>query len=184
MYKEIINKTKPEMEKVLNFLEKELQGIRSGRATPLLVEDVQVACFGQTFPLKQLSSISVPGPREILIQPWDKSYIEGIVKALEQTGIGASPIVDKDSVRINLPALSEDFRKDMVKIIAEKQENARQTIRKWRDDAWSEIQEKSREGKIREDDKFKGKEELQDLIDEYNKKIDELGEKKKKEVME
>jgi len=184
MYKEIINKIKPEMDKTVSFFERELQNVRTGRASPALVEDVQAECFGQKFPLKQLAAISTPGPREILIQPWDNSYIDGIVKALEKTGSGASPVVDKNAVRINLPPLSEEFRKELVRLVAEKQEKTKKTIRKWREDAWSEIQERFREGKIREDDKFKGKDELQDLIDEYNEKIDEMAEKKRKEIME
>src|SRR4030043_717750 len=108
MYKEIIQKIKPELEKTVSFLEGELAKIRTGRATPALVEDVVCDCFGQKFPLKQLAAISTPEARQILIQPWDKSYIEGIVSALEKTGIGANPIVDKDVVRINLPPLNED----------------------------------------------------------------------------
>ena len=182
MYKEIIEKIKPELEKTVNFLEKELQKIRTSRASPSLVEDVEVECFGQKFRLSQLAAISIPEPRQILIQPWDKSYIEGIVAALERTGVGSSPIVDQNLIRINLPSLSEEFRKDLLRLISEKQEQARQTIRRWREEAWREIQERFREGKIREDDKFKGKDDLQDLVDEYNKKIEELGERKKKEI--
>lgn len=83
-YKEIIDKIKPELDKVIIFLERELQKIRTGRATPSLVEDIIVECFGQKFPLKQLAAISVPEPKQILIQPWDKSYIEGIISALEK----------------------------------------------------------------------------------------------------
>ncbi len=183
-YKKIIEKIKPEMEKVVNFLERELQTVRGQRVSPALVENIQVACFGQIFPLKQLASISVPEPRKIVIQPWDKSYIEGILIALGKTGTGASSIVDKDIIRINLPSLSEEFRNDLIRLVSEKQEEAKKVIRKWREETWGEIQEGFREGKIREDDKFKGKDELQDLVDEYNKKIEELGEKKKKEITE
>jgi len=183
-HKEIINKIRPELDKVIAFLDQELQKIRTGRASPSLVEDIVVECFGQKFPLKQLSAISIPEPKQILIQPWDKSYIEGIVKALEQTGIGANPIVDKDAVRISLPPLSEDYRKDLLRLISEKEEQARQTIRRWREEAWDEIQERFREGKIREDDKFRAKDELQELVDEYNEKIEKIGEKKKKEISE
>lgn len=181
-YNDIINKIKPELEKVINFLERELAKIRTTRATPALVEDIEVECFSQKFPLKQLAAISIPEPRKILIQPWDKSYIEGIVKALEKVSIGSAPVVDKNLIRINIPPLSEEFRKDLVRLISEKQEGARRTVRRWREEAWREIQEGFREGKIREDDKFKGKDELQDLVDEYNKKIEEMGEKKKKEI--
>ena len=127
------------MDKVVNFLDRELAKFRTGRASPSLVEDIVVECFGQKFPLKQLSAISIPEPRQILIQPWDRSYIEGIVKALSETGIGANPVVDKEAVRINLPPLSGDYRKSLLHLISEKQEEARRTIRKWREEAWDEI---------------------------------------------
>jgi len=181
-YKDIINKIKPELEKVITFLEKELSKIKSGRASPSLVEDIVCDCFGQKFPLRQLAAISIPEPRQILIQPWDKSYVEGIVRALENTGIGASPIVDKDVIRINLPPLTEEYRKNLLRVLSEKKEEARRTIRHWREKAWNEIQERTRKGEIREDDKYRAKDELQDLIDEYNKKIEEMGERKKQEI--
>lgn len=183
MYKEIIKKIEPELDKVLVFLDRELMMIRTGRASPSLVENVIVDCFGQKLPLKQLAAISSSGPREITIQPWDKSYIEPIEKALSQTGVGASPVVDQNVIRITLPSLTEEFRKDLFRLLAEKQENARQTIRRWREEAWREIQSGFQDGKIREDDKFRAKDELQKLVDDYNKKIDEMGDKKKREIM-
>ncbi len=182
-YKDIINKIKPELDKVINFLEREFQKIRTERASPSLVEDIEVDCFGKKFTLKQLAAISIPRPREISIQPWDKSYIEGIVKALEKNSrMGANPIVDKDLIRINLPSLSEEFRKDLVRFVAEKQELSKKTMRRWRDEAWKEIQDNFREGKIKEDDKYKGKDELGDLIQEYNEKIEGMGKKKREEI--
>jgi len=184
MYKEIINKIKPELEKVISFLERELVKIHTGRATPALVEDVIVDCFGQKFPLKQLAAISVPESKQILIQPWDKSYIEGIVSALEKTGSGANPVVDKETIRINLPSLTQEYRNNLLHVISEKQEETRKTIRRWREECWTEIQTKTKAGEIREDDKFRAKDELQDLVDEYNNKVEELGERKKKEVTE
>jgi len=182
-YKDIIDKIKPELDKAIAFLDKELQTIRTERASPSLVENIEADCFGQSFPLKQLATISVPKPREIVIQPWDKSYIEEIVKALEKSSsIGGAPIVDKDLIRVHLPSLSEDFRKDLIRFASEKQEIIKKTIRRWRDAAWGEIQEAEREKKMSEDDKFKGKDKLQELIDEYNKKVEEMIESKKKEV--
>ena len=183
-YKDIIQKIKPEMEKAIGFLERELGKIRTSRASTVLVEDIQVECFGQKFPLKQLALISIPEPRQILIQPWDNSYVEGILKALENSSLGISPVVDGNFVRLNLPPLSGEFRKDLSRAISEKKEAAKKTIRHWREEAWDEIQEKFKEGKIREDDKFKAKDELQDLVDEYNEKIDEMVEKKEKEILE
>ena len=183
-YKEIINKIKPELEKVITFLEKEMAKIRTGRANPSLVEDIVVECFGQKFPLKQLAAISSPEPKQIVIQPWDKSYIESIEKALSQSSLGTSPVVDKDLIRVSLPPLTEEYRKNLSRILSEKQEETRKTVRRWREEAWDEIQERFKEGEIREDDKFRAKDNLQELVDEYNKKIEEIGERKKKEVME
>lgn len=183
-YKDIINNIKPELEKAISFLERELAKIRTGRASPSLVENIVVECFGQNFPLRQLAAISIPEPKQILIQPWDKSYIEGIVRALEKTGIGANPIIDKEVIRINLPPLSEEYRKELLRLLSQKQEETRKTIRRWREEAWAEIQEGCRQGKIREDDKYRGKDELQKLIDEYNEKIEEMVEMKKKEISE
>jgi len=183
-HKEIIEKIEPELDKVVSFLEREIQKVKTSRTSPSLVEDIEVECFGQKFRLSQLSAISIPEPRQILIQPWDTSYIEGIVKALEKTGIGASPIVDKNLIRINLPTFSEEFRKDLIRLVSEKEGEAKQTIRRWREEAWDEIQEKFQEGKIREDDKYKGKDELQELVDKYNEKIEEIADKKRKEIIE
>jgi len=183
-HKEILEKFKPEMDKAVAFLDRELSKIRTSRATPALVEDIVVNCFGQNFPLKQLASISTPEARQILIQPWDKSYVEGIVSALSKTGTGSNPIVDKDAIRINLPPLTEDYRKDLLKLVSAKEEETRQAVRRQREEAWSRIQTLAREGQIREDDKFRGKDELQKLIDEYSKKIDGVGEKKRKEISE
>jgi ribosome recycling factor len=181
-YQEIIQKIKPECEKAVNFLSMEMGKIRTGRASPALVEDIVVDCFGQKFPLKQLAAISVPEPRQIMIQPWDPSYIPGIVSSLQTTGIGSNPVVDKVSIRVNLPSITSDYRKDLLRLISEKQEDARKVIRKWREEAWNEVQIGFRESIIREDDKFRAKDDLQKLVDDYGKKIDELGEKKKTET--
>jgi len=183
-YKEIIEKTKPEMEKVVGFFEGEISKIRTGRATPSLVEDVLVDVFGQKMPIKQLGAISAPEPRQLVIQPWDKSYVEPIERALSQSNMGASPVVDKDVIRVNLPSLTEEYRKNLLKLLSEKEEESRKTIRKWREEAWGEIQEKTREGEIREDDKFKAKDELQQIVDGFIQKVESLGEKKRKEVSE
>jgi len=183
-YKEIIEKIKPELDKVINFLERELAKIRTGRPSVSLVDSIEVECFGQKFPLKQLGTISVPESRQILIQPWDESYIEPITKAISRSGLNLNPIVDKKSIRISFPPLSEEYRKDLLRILAQKKEQARKTIRHWRQVIWDEIQEKFQEGEISEDDKYRGKDKLQEIVDEYNEKVEELMEKKKKEITE
>lgn len=184
MYQEIIKKIKPEMQKAIAFLEGELVKFRTGRASPALVEDIIVDYLGEKFSLKQLAAISMPEPKQIVIQPWDRSYLEPIEKAILHSGLGFSSVVSQDVIRLSLPPLTEEFRKNIMKAVSEKQEEARRTIRRWREKAWDEVQLRFGEGKIREDDKFRAKEELQKLIDEYNDKIDEIGEKKKKEILE
>jgi len=182
MYKEIIDRTKLQLDKAVEFFVKELTKIRTGQATPSLVEDVGVEMYGQTMPLKKLAAISCPGRRQIVIQPWDASHVGLIEKALFKSQLGVSPVVDKELIRVNLPLLTQEFRQNLLKILGEKTEETRKTVRRWREEAWGEIQEKAREGKIREDDKFRGKEELQKVIDEYNQNIDKLTEQKKMEI--
>ncbi len=183
-YKDIVKKVEPEFRNAVSFFERELAKIRTGRASPALVEDIVAECFNQKFPIKQLASISAPEPRQLVIQPWDKSYIEGIQKALAASGLGVSSAVDKDIIRISLPTLSDEYRKTLSHIISEKQEEIRKTIRHWREKSWDEIQELFKQKEISEDDKFKAKDELQKFVDDYHKKIDELAEKKKKEISE
>jgi ribosome recycling factor len=183
-YKELIEKIKPELEKVVDFLEGELSKIRGGSASISLVEDLTVDCFGQKMPLKSLASVTLQGSRQIVIQPWDKSYLESIEKSIHQSDTGLSPVVEKDLVRVNFPSLTEEFRKDLLKLISDKKEEARKTVRKWRDESWKEIQDKFREGEIGEDEKFKAKDELQDLVNEYNERIDKISERKINEIKE
>ena len=182
-YKEFIDSIRPEFEKALKFLEGETAKLRTSRASPALVEDVQVNYMGDTFAVKQLAAISCPQPNQIIIQPWDASYIEAIEKAIASSGLGMSAAVDKNAIRLSLPLLTEEYRNNLMKLLNEKAEQARETMRHWRDDAWSKIQTAQREKKLSEDDKFRGKEGLQKLIDEYQKKIGDLIERKKAEVM-
>ena len=182
-YKEFIDKAKPELEKAYKFFEGELAKIRTSRASPALVEDIEVNAFGQKFPLKQLGAISTPATNQIVIQPWDSSYIEPIEKAISQSGLGMSAVVDKTIIRLNLPLLTEEYRNALSKTLGEKAESAKQTIRRAREDSWNKIQAAQKAKEISEDDKFRGKDELQKVVDEYNKKIKDLVEKKTNELV-
>ena len=184
MYKEVIDKIRPEMEKAVNFLRKKLTEIRTGRASPSLVENIVVDYFGQRLPLKQLAAISLVGSRQILIQPWDNSYLESIEKAIAQSEMKLSTSVDKEGVRVNLPPLTEEIKKNMLRVISSIEEDSKRTVRHWREEAWSEIQKGSRAGDISEDDKYRAKDKLQELTDEYNNKIEDISEGKKKEMKE
>jgi ribosome recycling factor len=183
-YKKIIEKAKPEMEKAVKAFEEELKTLRSSRASPELIENLQVECFGQKFLLRQLGQISIPEPRQILISPWDPSYLDSIIKAIESSGLGVSPVVDQNSIRINLPPVTEEFKKNLLRILSQKKETAKKKVREARTDAWDKIQQACLEGKISEDQKYKGKDELQDLVEEFNEKIEEIAKRKEKEIIE
>ena len=182
-YKEFIDKVKPEFEKSFKFLEGELAKIRTSRASPALVEDIEVNAFGSKFPLKQLGAISTPSTNQIAIQPWDTSYIEPIEKAIGQSGLGMSCVVDKNIIRLNLPMLTEEYRLSLGKVLNEKAEQTHQVMRRQREDAWNKIQAAQKAKELTEDDKFKGKDELQKVIESYQVKIKALVEKKKNELI-
>ncbi len=180
--KEFMDRAKPEFEKAIKFLEGEIAKIRTSRATPALIEDIEVDCFGQKFSLKQLAAISAPQSNQLVIQPWDQSYIEPIEKAILKSGLGMSAAVDKNLIRLSLPTLTEEYRHSLVKVLNEKAEDCRQVLRRQREDIWNKIQAAQKTKDLSEDDKFRGKDELQKLIDEFNKKIKELVERKEQEV--
>lgn len=183
MYKDIINKIKPEIDKTIEHLRNELAGLQVGRATPALVENIEVECYGSRMPIKQLGSIHTPEPRVLIIQPWDKAILKDIEKTISVSRPGLSAMVDGEIVRINVASLNEERRKELLSILSDKLEQARVAVRLRREKAWKEIQDLTRGGQIREDDKFRAKDELQDLVDEYNKKIGEMGESKEREIM-
>ncbi len=168
----------------MDFFKRELAKIRANRAAPSLIEDMVVDCFGQKLPLKQLANISLAGPRQLVVQPWDESYIVEIEKTVSRSNLGANVAVQGKTISISLPPLSQEFRERLLDLLAEKMEQARQTVRHWRERAWKQVQEKEKAGDIREDDKFRAKDELQKLVDGYNKKIEELAENKKREITE
>jgi len=183
-YQEIIEKIKPELEKTINYLQGELAKMRTSRPCASLVEDIQVEVFGKKLPLKSLGLITLTENQEVIIQPWDTSYLEPIEKAIFKSPLQITPMIEKDRIRICFPPLSKEARKNLALYLSQKKENARKTVRYWRMKAWKEIQERYRQGEISEDDKYRAKDKLQDLIDEYQEKIEEMVERKKKEIME
>jgi ribosome recycling factor len=183
MYGEIINKYKDVWEKATEHLQIEMGKIRTGRANPAMVADLLVDYYGTKTPLKQIASINTPEPRMIVIQPWDKGALVSIEAAIRESDLNMNPNNDGTLVRINIPMLTEDRRKEMVKMLNQKAEEARISVRSVREEAWKEIQDAEHDGKLSEDDKFKGKEKLQELVDEYNKKIEDIRAKKETEIM-
>jgi ribosome recycling factor len=179
----IIDEKRADLEKIVEHFRDEMGKLRTGRANPSLVENVLVDYYGTKTPLKQLATISVPEPRVIAINPWDKNVLPVVEAAIRSGDLGLNPASDGQVVRINIPALTEERRKDLVKVLNQKAEEARITVRNVREDAWGKIQEMEKSGTISEDDKFRGKDKLQKVIDGYNEKIEELRVKKEEEIL-
>jgi len=179
---ELVNKIKPELDESIEYFKRELLAIRSGRANIGLVEDIEVECYNSKMPLKQLAAIRMPEPRQIVIQPWDKQILPQIEKALSsQSNLTVHP--EEDAIRVIIPPLDEEERLNLVKKLNEKAEEVRVAIRNHREKVWREIQEETQEGRLREDDKFRAKKELEKLIDEYNQNLEELRKRKEEEIM-
>ncbi|MFH1508966.1 MAG: ribosome recycling factor [bacterium] len=185
MYKEIIVDLKNnKFSKIKEFLQKEMVALKTGRASTGLVEDIEVESYGAKQPLKQLASISIPEPRQIAIQPWDKSTMQAIEKAIASNDkLGLTPNVQGDLIRLNLPELNEESRTNLAKIVKSKCEEAKVSIRNEREDAWKEIKKLENDNQINEDDLHKAQEELNEVVNEINKELDDMADKKEKEVM-
>ncbi len=182
-YQEILDKIKPELEKLEEEFRVKITEIRAGRLSPALVENIKVDCFGSSVLLKQLGAVSVSG-REIVIQLWDKSYLEGVVKSIEQRDTGLGIRIDGSTVYLSAPPLTEESKRNLIKVLNQEKEEIFQTIRRIRDKAWKEIQDGFQNKEIREDDKFRGKDKLEDLIKDWREKIEKMAENKTKEIEE
>jgi len=125
LYEDIIKSIEPELEKAVDFAQKKLASLRTGRATPALVEDIKADCFGQMLPIKQLAAISVLSAKQLLIQPWDKSYIEGIEQAIMREASGLSLIPEGSNIIVNVPPMSEELRKELIKVVAQTEDGAK-----------------------------------------------------------
>lgn len=167
---------------IKEHLKKEISVLHSSRANPALVEDILVDSYGSKMPIKHLAAINSEDARTLRVTPWDISVLKNIETAISASNLGCQPVADKQSIRIVLPELSEERRKAILKVLAEKLEEARVVLRQERDEIWKDIQEKEREGKISEDDKFRLKDELQKIIDKTNEELDEIAERKKSEI--
>lgn len=172
------------MEKAIERLKEEMGKLRTGRANAAIVENLPVDYYGAKSPLKQVASITVPEPRLIVITPWSKDNLVDIEKAVSESGLGLNPTNDGQVVRIAIPPLNEERRAELVKVLGKYSEEARVLIRQAREEAWDELQDLVKSGKLGEDSKFRGKEQLQKLIEGYNGKVEEVREKKEKEIME
>lgn len=161
----------------------ELASVRTGRAHASLVEDLEVEAYGQKMKLRELAGISAPDPHLLLIEPWDKSIIKDIEKSLRLSSLGLNPAVAENTIRLPVPSLTEERRKSLVKVAAQAAEEARQKIRRSREEAISRVKELEKNKKISEDDKFRSLKEIQKQIDEVNLEIEKLGKMKEEEIL-
>lgn len=168
---------------ILELTGDDLKGIKTGRAKPALIEDVKVKAYNTSMLLKELASISVPDPQQILISPWDKSLLDSIEKGLISAGLNLNPVVDGNIIRISIPPLTQETREEMVKLVQQKLESARAILRQSRNETKSKIEEKKGEAGVSEDDIHRDLEQLQNMTDEVMTQLDSLGETKEKELM-
>jgi len=180
----IIENSRSEFDEIIKNCESEFAGIRTNRANPSMVEDLPVDYFGAKSPLKQVASISLADPKTLVISPWNKDNLVDIEKAINDSDLNITVNNDGNVIRLILPSLTEERRKELAKVLGKKTEEARIRVRKEREIIWDEIQEKEKNGELSEDDKFRMKDQLQILVDEYNQKIQSMSEKKEKEIME
>lgn len=182
-YQEILDNIKPELEKEHSAFKEELMKIRASRLSPVLIEDLKIECFGTVCPLKQLGAISVASFKEVMVQLWDKSYVEGVTRALDQGDWGFGIRVDDNKIYLTAPALTEDTRKNLIKVLNQRKEESLQNFRRLRDKAWSALQDGFRDGTVREDDKFRGRDKLDEIIKNWREKTEELALNKEKEII-
>ncbi|MEW6741706.1 MAG: ribosome recycling factor [Planctomycetota bacterium] len=184
MYDEILEEAKTKMQKSVDFLESEIRGLRSGRATPALVENIRVDYYGNPTPLRQMATISVPEPRTLAIKPYDTGAIKEIEKAIQTSKLGINPQSDGKLIRLTVPMLSEDQRKKLVARLKEMAESSRVAIRGIRRDCIKMGEEAESESEITEDDLKRLKDAIQDCTKKSEEKIDKIVKAKSTEIME
>jgi ribosome recycling factor len=181
---DLLKETAERMSKAVTVLQNDLMTIRTGRASPSLVERLPIEYYGTLTPLNQLATISAPEPRLLTIRPWDASSLSAIEKAILKSDLGLTPNNDGKIIRLVIPRLTEERRQDLVKIVARRVEEARVAVRNCRRDGINDLRDFQKEKLISEDDFYRGKDEMQEVTNEFIKQIDEVGRNKEEEIME
>lgn len=184
MVNDILNDAENRMKSAIKVLEEDLEGIRTGRATPALVEKLTVEYYGMQTPFNQVANISIPDARTILIRPFEASLLKAMEKSIQSSDLGLTPSNDGKSIRLMLPPLTEDRRKELMKIVSSRLEDARISIRNVRRDVIKDLKDSEKEKLISEDEKKKGEDKIQKLTDQWITQVDEVGKHKEKEIME
>ena len=184
MLKDVYAEAKNRMRGAIQALEEDLSGIRTGRANPALIDKMQVEYYGVLTPLQQLASIGVPEPRQLLIRPFDPTTLKNIERAILASDLGLTPNSDGKSIRLNLPPLTEERRRELVRIVKNRVEEARVAVRNVRRDSIKDLREFESEKMISEDELKRGEDELQKITDDFITDMNTIGERKESEIME
>ena len=182
--RELLAEAEEHMEKSMDWLRTELNSVRAGRATPSMIENVRVEYYGSQTPLNQLASISAPQADLLIVQPWDRSALQAVEKGIQTANMGLNPNNDGTFIRIPVPPLSEERRKDLVKTARSKGEEAKIAVRNIRREIKDRIKTVSDKESISEDMRYEGEERLQSITDDYTRKIDNLLGRKEADIME
>lgn len=184
MVDQLLKDAKPKMENTLQNLREELSRIRTGRANPSVLDGLQVNLYGSRMSIKEVASVTVPEPSQIYIKPWDRNAIGPIESAIRSSDLGLSPVNDGQGVRLSLPPMTEERRKGIVIQVKKTGEQTKISLRNIRGDVWAKVQEMVKTKEATEDDREWGEKELNNLINDMNKKVDEIISEKEKEVMQ
>ncbi len=184
MINDVLQDTKERMGKSKIAFEKDLSKVRTGRASQAILDNVMVDYYGSQTPLPQMATVSIPESRLITVKPWDVSVIGSVEKAILKANIGLTPSNDGKLIRISIPPLTEERRKEIVKTVAKTCEDYKVAVRNIRRDSNEMLKDLQKEGDISEDDSFKAQKQVQDLTDEYIKKLDSIFAEKEKEILE
>ena len=183
MKDEVLKETKRKMDKVLEAMARDLSRVRTGRASVALLEGIKVDCYGTSMPLDQVASLAAPESRLLTIQPWDSSVMGDIEKAILKSDLGLNPANDGKIIRLPLPALTTERRKDLAKTVKKMEEEAKVALRNVRREANEDFKEMKKEKLLPEDEAHRGQDEVQKVTDEYIKKVESQGAEKEKEIM-
>jgi ribosome recycling factor len=184
MLNDIYEDAQDRMQKALDTLDRDYKRLRTGRASITLVDGIRVDYYGTSTPLNQLATLTIPEPRTIMIQPWDTSIVGDVEKAILRSELGLTPMSDGKIIRINIPPLTAERRRDLVKVIKKMAEENKVAVRNIRRDLNEMIKELKKEKEISEDDQFRAQEEIQTITDDFIKKIDAVYGNKEKEILE
>ena len=184
MIKDILSSREEKMQKTLEALKREFASLRAGRATPSLLDKVMVDYYGTPTPVNQVAKVSVPEPRMIVIQPWEKTLMKELEKAILKSELGLTPNSDGNAIRLTIPQLTKERREELKKAVNKKAEEAKVALRNLRRDANEAIKKLEKNKEIAEDDSKKGQEDMQKLVDKYVKMVDSVKAGKEKEIME